>query len=700
MATLEKIRSKGLLLLIVVGLALVVFIVGDLVNSGSTYFQENGANVAVINGDKVKIRDYAEKMEQFNDVVKLQYGNNINDEMMEQIRQMVWESTVTEKVVGDDCAEIGMMVTKNELADMLVGNNISPMMMNNQMFFNENGQFDVNIVKQFISMLDSEDASQNIPYEQLRLYRNYWRYWEHAIKTSRLQEKYTNLLNAALVVNPLEAKYAYDNAKVSADAVYAMKNYFAIADSTVSVSDAEIKALYNEKKEQFKQKQSADVKYIAVDIKPSADDFAEVEKWINDLKEEFTTTEEIADVVNSNSDVQYRGENLTKDQIDADFQEFAFSGKAGEVMGPIFVDNTYKMARIIENGINSVDSVNLSNMYLRRETAEATQALADSIMTAVKKGADFAELAKVHSLAQNGANGGEIGWVSEMGLEKKIATPAFSTPVKGMFQVKEGNDIILFRVNQLGQKVVKAKVAVLARSVDATSRTQATLYNNLKQFIVDNNTIEKLEAEAANNGYVVMTAKNLDINASAINNVKKAREAVRWVFENKEGAISDIFEVENQIIVVAVDKHNAEGYRSIESVRPQLLSELRKEKKGDILVAQMANKDMAQLATEGFRVDTVRNISFASNYAGAIGNEPSLFARVAGAEVEKESPAIKGNTGAYIFKVISKEEAAKPYNEKEEMVMLETREGYMNQYLSIEALKEAADIEDMRYKYY
>ena len=700
MATLEKIRSKGLLLLIVVGLALVVFIVGDLVNSGSTYFQENSANVAVINGDKVKIRDYAEKMEQFNDVVKLQYGNNINDEMMEQIRQMVWESTVTEKVIGDDCAEIGMMVTKNELADMLVGNNISPMMMNNQMFFNENGQFDVNIVKQFISMLDSEDASQNIPYEQLRLYRNYWRYWEHAIKTNRLQEKYTNLLSAALVVNSLEAKYAYDNAKVSADAVYAMKNYFAIADSTINVTDAEIKARYNEKKEQFKQKQSADVKYIVVDIKPSAEDFAEVEKWINDLKEEFTTTEEVADVVNSNSDVQYRGENLVKEQIDADFQEFAFAGKAGEVMGPIFVDNTYKMARIIENGITSVDSVNLSNMYLRRETAEATQALADSIMDAVKKGADFAELAKTHSLLQNAANGGEIGWVSEMGLEKKIATPAFSTPAKGMFQVKEGNDINLFIVNQLGKNVVKAKVAILARTVDATSRTQANLYNSLKQFIVDNNTIEKLEAEAANNGYVVMTAKNLDINATTINNVKKAREAVRWAFENKEGAISDIFEVENQIIAVAVDKHNAEGYRSIESLRPQLLSELRNEKKGDVIIAAMNGKTMEQLTAEGFRIDTVRNINFASNYAGAIGNEPSLFARVATAEVEKESAPIKGNTGAYIFKVINKNEEAKPYNEKEEMVMLQTREAYMNSYLSIEALKEAANIEDMRYKYY
>ena len=700
MATLEKIRSKGLLLLIVVGLALVVFIVGDLVNSGSTYFQENSANVAVINGDKVKIRNYAEKMDQFNDVVKLQYGNNINDEMTEQIRQMVWESTVTEKVIGDECANIGMTVTKNELADMIVGNNISPMMMSNQMFFNENGQFDVNNVKQFIASIDSEEAEQNIPYEQLRLYRNYWRYWEHAIKVNRLQEKYTNLLNSALVVNPLEAKYAYESAKVSADAVYAMKNYFAIPDSTINVSDAEIKTLYNKKKEQFKQKQSADIKYIVVDIKPSTDDFAEVEKWINDLKAEFTTTNDIAAIVNSNSDVQYRGENLTKEQIDADFQEFAFSGQAGEVMGPIFVNNTYKMARIIENGIASIDSVNLSNMYLRRETAEATQALADSIMDAVKKGADFAELAKTHSLLQNAANGGEIGWVSEMGLEKKIATPAFSTPAKNMFIVKEGNDINLFYVNELGAKTTKAKVAILAREVSATSRTQAELYNKMKQFIVDNNNIEALEAEAANNGYTVMTASNIDINATTINNIQKAREVVRWVFENKEGATSDIFEVEDKIIAVAIDKHNAEGYRPLESVKAQLAAEIRKDKKADILIAQMAGKSMDQLIAEGFRVDTVRNVNFASTYVGAIGNEPSLFARVANAEIEKESAPIKGNTGAYIFKVINKNEEAKPYNEKEEMVMLQTREAYMNSYLSIEALKEAANIEDMRYKYY
>jgi peptidyl-prolyl cis-trans isomerase D len=339
-------------------------------------------------------------------------------------------------------------------------------------------------------------------------------------------------------------------------------------------------------------------------------------------------------------------------------------------------------------------------MYLRRETAEATQALADSIIDAVKKGADFAELAKTHSLLQNAANGGEIGWVSEMGLEKKIATPAFSTPAKNMFIVKEGNDINLFYVNELGAKTTKAKVAILAREVSATSRTQAELYNKMKQFIVDNNNIEALEAEAANNGYTVMTASNIDINATTINNIQKAREVVRWVFENKEGATSDIFEVEDKIIAVAIDKHNAEGYRPLESVKAQLAAEIRKDKKADILIAQMAGKSMDQLIAEGFRVDTVRNVNFASTYVGAIGNEPSLFARVANAEIEKESAPIKGNTGAYIFKVINKNEEAKPYNEKEEMVMLETRESYMNPYLAIEALKTAAEIKDMRYIYY
>lgn len=701
MATLEKIRSKGILLLIVVGAALVIFIIGDLVNSGSSYFNESNANVAEINGDKVKIRDYAMRIEQFNDVVRLEYGSNINDEMSEQIRQMVWNSTVNEKIIGDECEKAGMMITTNELADMLIGTHISPLLQNNGMFMNENRQFDPNMVRQFLSTIDNEEAASQIPYDQLNLYRNYWRYWEHAVKVNRLQEKYTSLLSKSLVVNPLEAKYAYNNGKVTADAVYAMKNYFAMPDSNIMVSDAEIKARYNKNKEQYRQKQSADIQYIAVEIRPSDADFNEVATWINELKPEFTSTEDIALVTNSNSDITYRAENLTKEQVDEDFREFAFNGQAGDVMGPILSGNNYKMARIVETGIMSPDSVKLSHIYLRAENAEKTQQLADSIVNELNNGVSFAELAKAHSInQQTAANGGEIGWLSEMGLDTKIAVPAFSAKQGATFQVKEGNDINLFRVDETGKPVAKVKIAVLARAVDASSRTHTNLYNTAKQYVVDNNTIESFVGNAKEAGYTVAVASNLDINANSINSLKNAREIIRWVFENKTGTVSDIYEINDHLVMAVVTKRNEEGYRPMEEVKTAIASEIRNEKKGDMMIAEMQGKTIEQLAAMGFRTDTISNVSFASNYAGSIGNEPKLFARIATTELNKQSAPIAGNTGAFVFTVISKTESDRPYNEQEETNLLSTRESYMVQYMSLEALKKAAEIKDMRYKYY
>ncbi len=700
MAVLDKIRSRGILLLIVVGAALIIFIVGDFVNSGSTLFQENKANVAKINGEKVKVMDYQRTIEQFNNVVEMEYGANIDSEMAEQIRQMVWDNTIRESIINTECAKMGMMVTENELTDIIIGSHPSPMLSSLRMFLDENGQFDVNALKQFISALDSEEIAAQMPYDELEKYRNYWRYWEKSIKLERLDNKYRTLLAKSMVANPLEAKYAFNNAKNNSTVVYAMKNYMAVPDSTVAVSDSEIKARYNQKKEQFKQENSADIQYIAVQLRPSKEDYNEAEEWIEELKAEFATTTDIAGVVNDNSDEAYRSENLTAEQVDADFREFAFSGNMDSVMGPIFVNDTYKMARIVESGILSPDSVKLSHIYLRRETAEATQALADSIEGALKQGANFALLAAQHSIAQNAKNGGEIGWISEQGLDTKIATPAFSTPVNGTFQVKEGNDINLFIVTEAKEKVQKVKLAVIARKVDASSQTRTELYGALKQFIVDNNDIELFTANASEAGYVVEKANKVNINASTLNNVKNAREAIRWAFENKEGAVSDIFEIDNAIIAVTPAKIYEKGYRSIDEVRDILTAEIRKEKKGDILLEQVGSKGMAQLIADGFISDTLRNVNFASNYVGSIGNEPSLFANVDKVEVGKESAALKGNAGIFMFNVIDRQENPREYNEKEEMVMLSTRENYMIQYLYVEALKEAANIQDFRYRYY
>lgn len=703
MATLEKIRSKGVLLLIVVGSALLIFIVGDFINSGSSYFNQLKANVAKVNGDKIKIEDYDPKINELTEVVKMEYGTNINEDVSEQIREMVWNNTINEKILSDECANIGMKITKDELEDLIIGNHISPILYNSRMFVNQEGVFDPNNVKNFLAQIDDESLTQQMSIEDINRFRTYWKYTENSIKVNRLQEKYNGLLNELFVVNKLETKYAYDANKDNSTIVYAMKSYVAIPDSTIEVSDKEIKALYEKKKNQFKQAQAAEVTYIAQEIKPSDADYKKAETSINSLREEFATTKEIASVTNENSDVQYKNEYLTKDQIDKDFEEFAFNAAKDSVYGPIFnkKESTYKMARLVETPVMRPDSVKLSHIYLRKETEEATIALADSIENALKHGAVFAELAKIHSLnTQTAANGGEIGWISETGIEKDITDKAFTLPAGSTFRINVGNDINLLYIDEAKEKVAKVKLAVIAHKVEASSETQRELYNNLKEYVVENKVTDKFTQNASAKGFETLTASNIDINSSMINNIAHAREVVRWIYKNKPGLVSDVFEVDNYIMAVAINEIYEEGFQDIKHVEGILKAEIRKNKKAEILIKEAEGKNMEQLIAEGYRTDSVADVNFASMYNGSLGYEPCVIARVQDMEINKESKPLKGNSGVIVFKVISRTDKGIEYDAEKEAVSLSARDRYMIPRLSVETLKKAANIKDFRYKYY
>ena len=193
---------------------------------------------------------------------------------------------------------------------------------------------------------------------------------------------------------------------------------------------------------------------------------------------------------------------------------------------------------------------------------------------------------------------------------------------------------------------------------------------------------------------------NVGINSSMINNIVHAREAVRWIYKNKPGKVSDVFEVDNYIMAVAIINIFEEGYQELDNVKDILMAEIRKDKKAEILIKEAEGKNIAQLIGENYTTDTINNVNFASNYSGSLGNEPCVFARVQEMELNKESEALKGNAGVIVFKVIDRTSNEKEYNEKEEMVMLNARERYMIPRLSIETLKKAANIKDYRYKYY
>ena len=281
MATLEKIRSKAGLLVLVVGLALFAFIIGDFLNSGSTYFRQTQERVAKVNGEVIKIQDYQSRIEEMTDMYKKQTGSaSLPDEYQNQIRQSVFDEMVQDIVLNEEVEHLGMGVTPEELFDMVQGENISPVIQQMPMFQNpQTGMFDKAVLLNFLKTIEGTSLAGMSAEQQAQIQeaRQFWMFWEKNIKRQRLAQKYTTLLAKAVSANKLDAKDAFEGTVNSSDIVYAMQSYASIPDSTIEVSKSEIEKLYNQRKELFKQKPAKVIKYISVDIRPSKEDYDKAE---------------------------------------------------------------------------------------------------------------------------------------------------------------------------------------------------------------------------------------------------------------------------------------------------------------------------------------------------------------------------------------------------------------------------------------
>ena len=241
MAVLDKIRSKGVLLVGAVGLALLAFIVGDFLNSGSSYFNKSKETVAKIVGEDINIKDYTASIDQMTEVYKIETGKSeLNEEMMTQLRASVWESMVNEKILNAEAKKLGLAVSKEELSDRCIGNNIHPLIQQRRTFAGENGQFSRPLLVQFLNSLEQAPANEEMK-QQLAKAKSYWMFWEKTVKNSILQEKYTALISKAVVANSLDAKMSYQDRKTSVDVAYVVQPYYTVSDSAVTVSKSEIK---------------------------------------------------------------------------------------------------------------------------------------------------------------------------------------------------------------------------------------------------------------------------------------------------------------------------------------------------------------------------------------------------------------------------------------------------------------------------
>ena len=711
MATLEKIRNQAGLLVVIVGLALFAFIIGDFLNSGSTYMRQSQDHVANVNGTVIHYQDYMDRIEEMSKIYKLQSNSsNLTEEQNNQIRFSVYDGMVNEIILKDAVEKLGITITPEELFDMVQGENISPAAQQFPYFVDpETGIFNK---MRALSVLKTIEEYETVPPEyrgEIEQVRDYWLFWERNMKTPSLQNKYLTLLAKVVVVNPLEAKDAFESTLESSDIVYAMQPFASIPDTEVNVSDSEIQKIYNQRKEQFKQKESRVFDYITIEVKPSQDDYEQVKAEAHKVLDELAVTENVEEVVNATSEMPYWDAYVSANGIDTDMNAFVEHAAIGDIEGPLFREDSYRIFKLIDKTM-AADSVNVSHIHLSTQTTSTAevQALADSVMGVLKSGSDFEFLAVRHSIDQSGQNGGLIGWMTELdalgyfGLEFKDAV--FAAPINQPFVFTSNFGTQILKITEKTANVPKYKLAYIHLSVTPSSKTISNLYNNLNQFISINNSIEKMEAAASDAGYFLNSNVQVTQDDRTIGSIPDSRPIIRWAFESKKkGEISGIFEGKNHLTVAARRGALPEGYQSVQSLMPLLTMELASELKGNKIAENLKSRNLRTIydyaESIGTQTDTVRYIDFSTSQITGIGSEPKLNASIMFAPLNQVSEPIVGNNGVYVFSVINRNKAVDTYDEQSEINRLESEISYRAGYAAFQSLMDKAKIEDNRIRF-
>ena len=665
MATLQKIRNHGVLLLVIVGAAMLAFILGDFLNSGSSFFNRSRENVGTIAGHDVHYTEYEAAKDQLTEVYKIETGrSDFDEELSNQIRNQVWQMMLMDYSLRAEGKKIGLDVTQDELSELCIGEHPHEIIAQRRAFYDETGRFNRDNLVRFLASLEQEPENAEQA-ANLKQAKTYWMYWENAVRLTYMQEKYTSLLQNLIKANSLEARFAFNARQQSTTAQYVNQPYYAVPDSLVKVSNSDIKKLYAQHKPEFKQTPNRAISYVAFDVKPSEYDYEAADKLMKELEQELKTTDDVALVVNTNSDIMYDGRDYSAATIPAEYKDFVFrkGAKPGDVSPLTFENDKYSIARIVEVGYNLPDSVCLKAIS-----------------------------------AKEGQEDVELGWYKATDLNNTIAEPAFHGKRGTRFTVAQGLGEQTFEITDIAPATPKAKVAILERTVTPSSKTYSVIYNNAKQFIVNNNNEDAFRSAAAEMGMTVYPQFNLNKNTEKVGELKASRPIVRWAFEAKEGQVSDVFECGNQFIVAVLTEVNDGEYRSLESVRAELMAEATNNSKAEYIKKQLKGAATLEEAAEILDrpVQTAENVTFAAYRFGNAGNEPAVIGATMALEDNELSAPVQGRSGVFMVKAGTKTTAEAEFNEEMEKQQLVGRVAYSIPYQAISLIQEKADIVDNR----
>ena len=717
MATLQKIRNRGKILIFTVGLALFAFIAEEFVRSLSYTQTERHQRVGKIYGEKINVQDFNAQVEEYTDVVKFTQGmNTLSDDQISMMRDQVWQTLVNDKLMQHECEKLGITVTDAEMQD-IINNGRNPMLAQTP-FRTAQGTFDVNALKQFLNQYSEVMTNPNLASEVKEQYQqmnNYWKFIEKTIRRQTLTNKYQSLLNGLMVSNPVAAQASFDGRSNESDIFMAALPYSSIKDDDVKIEDSELKAKYEEMKEMFRaDEETRDIKYIDIKVTASDEDKANLQKEMEGYAQALLEGADPAKTVReAASQVPYSVLPVSAKSLPHDVAEKLDSLTIGAQVGP-FVhdhDNTINIVRLI-NKVNLPDSVELRQIAAPGNDMAAMEKTADSIMNALAAGANFDTIAKKYDQPATKT------WITSSQYEgqamdennrKFLSTINTAAVGSNNKIVLDGQGIIIAQITDRRNIITKYDVAVIKRAIDFSKDTYNKAFNDFSSFLAGNAKAEDIEANAAQAGYTVQTRNNMRNTEHNVVNVRSTREALRWIFDEKTkvGDVSPLYECgeNDHLLVITLAGVHKKGYLSWddEQIRTFLTGEVMKDKKAAILQEKMKGaKSVADVAKiEGAVTDTIKHITFASNaFVSKIGSsEPVLSGSVSKAKKGEFKPGIKGRSAVYAYQVLDQTKNDAKFDKKAEEQKLQQGIGrYLSNFTS--ELMQKADVNDKRYIFF
>jgi peptidyl-prolyl cis-trans isomerase D len=706
MAILQNLREKaGPLVAGIIGLSLLLFVVSDFFgnNNAQRRKADKYYQLAVIDGETVSYQDFEARVQDLVEIYKMSGSNEVNEEMMQSLREQVWQQMLSEKLMGKTYKKIGLGVSPDEVEMLVFGDNPHPIV--RQLFTDPStGAFNESFLVNFLKATETDEAT-----------KNYWLFFEDQIINDRLNTKLVNLMSKGLYVTGKQSEFENSLTSNTVSFSYMSRNYAAIPDSAVKVSSEDIKSYYDKHKDNYKRTAQRDMEYMVFDIAPSEADLKETETWAMNEKEHFANATDIAQYINLTADTRHTGIYRTLSELPENLRGLAASGDRSEVLGPYLENNTYKLARIVDIA-DRPDSVRAAHILLSpnagRTMAQAKKE-ADSLIALVRGGASFDMLAMANSDDQGSAQvGGDLGWFSEGMMIIPFNNACFGGKKGDIVTVETTYGLHIIKIIDQSRKVKKYDIGIVDRQVIPSNATTQRIYAEASQFAGTNDTYEKFNKAVAEGNLNKKLAMNVTPDQKELPGLTQSRALVMALFQNsKAGHIvldnssQAVFELPDMYVVAYCSRAQEDGIAPVEDVASDIRFILAKKKKAELIEAEMKKlaaegKTLYDIASQySTTVQDASGINFRSYSVQGAGIEPGLIAAASASETGKLSKPVEGNNGVYMFVVNSTIPAA-----TEDMAMVRERlnSGYQIRasYEAYQAFREKKEVKDMRYKFY